>query len=152
MQERYRRRAAPAVAVGELEIAGAFLARTVEVLVARDAGRLARVDECIAQGVLRQPHVGGAERAAGAVIGVLAALLVLRALEVGQHVLVRPADVAGCRHTLKSCAWPRTYSRPLMALEPPSTRPRGQLTMRLLRCGSGPDPNCQVMSGLVKLR
>jgi hypothetical protein len=45
MQERYRRRAAPAVAVGELEIAGAFLARTIEVLVARDAGRLAGFDE-----------------------------------------------------------------------------------------------------------
>jgi hypothetical protein len=54
----------------------------------------AHFDECLAQRVLPQPDVGHAERAAGAVIVVGPALLVLGALEVGQHVLIRPADIA----------------------------------------------------------
>ena len=44
--------------------------------------------------VAPQAHVGDAERPADAMIVVGAALLVLGALEIGQHVLVRPADIA----------------------------------------------------------
>ncbi len=57
------------------------------------SGRLEhRVDERV-----HRAAVGHRHRAAGAVVGVLAALVVLRALEVRQHVVVAPALAAGGR-------------------------------------------------------
>ena len=64
----HRGRAAPSVAVGELEVAGTFLVGAVEVGVARNAGTGACIDEGFAHLVLPQANVGHAERAAGAVI------------------------------------------------------------------------------------
>ena len=59
--------------------------------------------------VLAQSHVGDAERAADAVIRIGAALLVLGALEVGQHVARSDQPtLPSWRQTSKSCAWPRT--------------------------------------------
>ncbi len=76
-----------------LEITGALLARAVEIVVARDARLLRCGDEGLAQ-LVRVALVGDAERAAGAVERVGAALLVLGLLEIGQHVVVAPADIA----------------------------------------------------------
>ena len=39
-----------------------------------------------------------------------------------------------------------------MALEPPSTLPRGHGTMAAAECGSGPAAYCQVTSGLYIVR
>src|SRR5262249_56695935 len=65
----------------------------VDVWVAGEAGRLRRLEEGLARRV-RLAYVGDRERPAGAVQRVLAALLVLGAAEVGQHVLEAPAGVA----------------------------------------------------------
>src|SRR5262249_5503157 len=86
---------APSVAVGELEVARPLLIGTVEIVVARDARTRAGGDERIAELPLPQAHVRHAQRAAGAVQLVGAALLVLRALEVRQHVLPAPPGLAG---------------------------------------------------------
>ena len=50
-------------------------------------------DEGLAQ-LVRLALVGDAERAAGAMEIVGAALLVLGLLEIGQHVVIAPADIA----------------------------------------------------------
>ena len=88
-----RRRATAAVARRGLVVAGAFLARAVEVVVAGDADLRRRLDERVAQA-----DRSGAcpKRSAGrrAVILALAPLLVLRPLEVRQDVLETPADIA----------------------------------------------------------
>ena len=85
--------AAPAIAAGQLVRAGAFLGRSVEVVVARQAGLDGGLDIGVADlAVVGQ--VGDAERPADAVQRVGAALLVLGLLEVGQHVVPCPADVA----------------------------------------------------------
>src|SRR5438552_18656863 len=60
-----RRRAAPAVAGGELKIAGAFLARSVEIVIARKSRLLRRRDEGIAQG-MRRAHIRDGKRTADA--------------------------------------------------------------------------------------
>src|SRR5262249_36979264 len=69
-----RRRPATALARGELEIAGAFLAGAVEIGGARDARLTARRDERLAQR-MRLAHIADGERTADAVQLVLAALL-----------------------------------------------------------------------------
>ena len=73
------------VAVGELVIADAFLSRAIEVVRERNARGHARFHERIAYRIVHV-HVGDAERSAGAVQRVGAALLVLGALEIGQYV------------------------------------------------------------------
>ena len=88
-----RRRPAPAVLRRELEIAGAFLRRPVEIVVARIARLLRGVDERLAQR-MRLADIGDRERPADAVQLVLAALLVLGAAEVRQHVVEAPAGIA----------------------------------------------------------
>ncbi len=88
-----RGRPAPAVLGGELEIAGAFLGGAVEIVVARVARLLRGCDEGFAQR-MRLAHIGDRERPAGAVQFVAAALLVLGAPEIGQHVGKAPADIA----------------------------------------------------------
>ena len=88
-----RRRAAAAVALGDLEAPGALLGGAVEVVVARDADLLAGVDERLDDRVHR-PALAHAQRPADAVVAVRAALVVLGAPEVRQDVLVGPAVVA----------------------------------------------------------
>ncbi len=88
-----RRRAAAPVARGELEIAGAFLARSVEIVVARKAGLLRSLDERFAQRV-RLAHIGDRERSARSMQLIRAAFLVLGAPEIGQHILEAPAGIA----------------------------------------------------------
>ncbi len=77
----------------ELEVSGAFLGRTVEVVVAGEARLLRSLDEGLAQRV-RLADIGDRERTAGAVQRIGAALLVLGPPEVGQHVLETPAGIA----------------------------------------------------------
>ncbi len=88
-----RGRPAPAVLRGELEIAGALLRRPVEIVVARMAGLLRGLDERLAQR-MRLAHIGDRERPADAVQRVLAALLVLGAAKIRQHIVEAPAGVA----------------------------------------------------------
>src|SRR6185437_15749378 len=71
---------------------GALLGRPVEVIVARKAGLSCRLDESFAQR-MRFAHIGDRERAAGAVQRICAALLILCAPEVGQHVPEAPAGI-----------------------------------------------------------
>src|SRR6185312_651714 len=85
--------AAPAVPRRRLEVSGAFLERAVEIAVARDAGLLRRGDEGLAQ-LVRVALVGDGERTALPVEIVGPALVVLGLLEVGQHVVPTPADIA----------------------------------------------------------
>ena len=93
LQKAGRGRRAPAIAGGELEIAGAFLVRAVEIVVAREAGLHRRLDERFAER-MRLAHIRDVERPAGAVQIVGAVLLVLRAPEVRQHILEAPAGIA----------------------------------------------------------
>ena len=89
----HRRRAAQAPAIGQLEVAGTLLARAVEVAVARNAQLVAGLDISLAQRV-RLLGVGHGKRAAGAVQGVRAALLILGLDEIGQDVVPVPAGIA----------------------------------------------------------
>ncbi len=88
-----RGRAAEAVARGELVVAGAFLRRTVEVVVARNPDLGPGRDQRLDQLVLRA-DVGHPQRAVGAVPLARAAHVVLEPAEVREHVGVRPARVA----------------------------------------------------------
>ena len=88
-----RGRGAHAVAHGGLVEARALLRRAVEIVVARIAALLRRLDEGRGERML-VAHVRHAERPAGAVVLVGAALVVLGLAEVRQHVLVAPAGVA----------------------------------------------------------
>src|SRR4029079_4027526 len=72
-----------------LEIAGAFLHRAVEIVVAGDAGLPGGGDEGVAQ-LVRLGRVGHAERTADAVERALAARPILGAPEIGQHVVKTP--------------------------------------------------------------
>ena len=85
--------AAAAVAHGRLEIAAALLDCAVEVGIARNAERLGRFKEVFAQ----RMAVGrrdDAHRAVRPVVGVVEDGVGLGAAEIGQHVVVAPADVA----------------------------------------------------------
>ena len=88
-----RGRAAASVARRELEIAGAFLGRAVEIIVARKARLLRGRDECLAQR-MRFADIGHGKRPAGTMQRVLAPLLVLGAPEIGQDILEAPAGIA----------------------------------------------------------
>src|SRR5689334_21243537 len=72
----HRGRPAAAVLRGELEIAGAFLRRAVEIVVAREAGLLRGLDERLAER-MRLADVRHRKRPADAVQPVLATLLML---------------------------------------------------------------------------
>ena len=87
-------RGAPTASIArrELEVARAFLLRSVDVVVARDTDLLRAGDERIAH-VAPHPHVADRERTAGTVPLVRPSLLVLGLDEVGQHVVERPACV-----------------------------------------------------------
>ena len=67
-----------------------FLHRAVEIVVARQAQRLAGLEEDVVERVLRLGAID-AERAVGAMVGVAARAVPLGPLEVGQHALVVPA-------------------------------------------------------------
>ena len=87
-----RRAAAPAVARRELVPAEAVLARAVEVLAGRQAARRRGVEEGLRQPGARE-RVRDAQRPADAVVLGGAAHVVLRAQEVGQHVVPAPAQL-----------------------------------------------------------
>jgi hypothetical protein len=87
------RAAAPSPAGGGLIVAGAFLPRAVEVVVARDAERRGRRDECVAQ-LVPVREVADLERPAHAVPVIGAAALVLGLLEVRQQIVEAPAGHA----------------------------------------------------------
>src|SRR5205823_14275825 len=88
-----RGRPAPPVTRGELEIAGAFLRGPVEIVVARQSRLLACFDERVAQR-MAFAHIAHRERPADAVQLIRAALLVLGAAEIRQHVVKAPTRVA----------------------------------------------------------
>ena len=85
-----RRGGAPAVPDRVLAAPEAFLMRPVVVGIARKPGRRAGLHPGLEQRIGR-PRKLGAERAAAAAPGVLAALPGLAALEIGQHVRIGPA-------------------------------------------------------------
>ena len=88
------RGAAPAhLAHGQLVIADAFLLGAVEIGVGPEPGLLRGGDKGVVQFVAGA-QIGDVERPAGAVIIVRAALLVLGAAEIRQHVVIAPADAA----------------------------------------------------------
>ena len=93
--------AAPAVALRQLEAAGAVLCGSVVVVVRLEAGLERCRDRCVAQGMQR-PAVADAERPTDAVVKALAALVVLGPLEVRQHVFVAPALECRGRPTRRS--------------------------------------------------
>ncbi len=88
-----RRAPAPPLAHGLLKIPDAFLLRPVDVVVARNAQLHRAGDEAVAElAVVRR--VADSQRPARAVIAVRPAFLVLRPLEIGQHVVVGPTGIA----------------------------------------------------------
>jgi hypothetical protein len=85
--------AALAVSVGHLVQAHAFLVNTIEIGVALVASLLASLHKQLAKAVgVAQIH--DVEWTATAVQRIAATFVVLRAFEVGQHVVIRPAGVA----------------------------------------------------------
>ena len=95
--------AAQAAALRELEAADAVLHRAVQIRVRR----VARLDGGLEHQVDERMHgaaVGDGLRAADAVEGVLAALVVLAALEVRQHLVVAPARRSPPRPSRRSRA------------------------------------------------
>ena len=87
------RAAAPASALRELKPARAFVDRTVVIVVGRDPGVHSRFEGCRHQRVHRAAVAHG-QRPADAVVVALAALVVLRAAEVRQQILVAPVRQA----------------------------------------------------------
>jgi hypothetical protein len=75
-----------------LKIADALLFRAVRVLVEGDAGFLRGLDKVIGDRAV-EPQVGHLLRSADAMVGIGAALLVLRLHEIGQHLGIAPAGV-----------------------------------------------------------
>ena len=120
----HRRAAAPAAARGGLEIARAFLARAVEIVVAREARLLGGCDEGVAQR-MRLALIGDGERSARAVEGVGAALLVLSLAEIGQHILIAPTDIAELAPMIEILLLAADIDEAVDQLDPPSTFPRG---------------------------
>ena len=94
MQERVRGAAAHPAALGQLEAADALLAGAVEIRVVLVAGLLCGLEQRV-NDRMHRAALGYRHRAADPVVGVLAALVVLRALEVRQHIVVAPAGAAG---------------------------------------------------------
>jgi len=88
-----RSAAPPHVADGHLQWADPVLLGAVEIRVELMAGLLRSGDKGVVQFVPR-PQVGNAKWPAGAMMFVGAALLVLGAPEIGQHVLIGPAGIA----------------------------------------------------------
>ena len=88
-------RAAPAALAADrrLVIAGAFLLGAVEIGGERDARLLCRSHRRLAN-LRADTLIGDRERPADAVILVLAALLVLGLAEIGQDIVIAPADAA----------------------------------------------------------
>jgi hypothetical protein len=88
-----RGRAAAAVARRQLEIAGAFLRRSVEIVAAREARLLRGFDESLAQR-MRLADIGHGERSAHPMQRILAPLLILGAAKVRQDIIEAPAGIA----------------------------------------------------------
>ena len=88
-----RGRRAHAAAHRRLVIAGAFLRRAVEIVVAAMTGFDGGVDEGLGERML-VAHVRDAERSVAAVEFVGAAFVALGLAEVGQHILEAPAGIA----------------------------------------------------------
>ena len=120
-----RRRAAQAVAGRQLEVAGAVLARAVEVVGARNAELAGGGDQGLDQRV-PPGNVGDGERPVAAVERARAAGVRLRLDEIAQR-LARSSSPRrrSASQPSKSSGCPRIWIRPLIALEPPSVRPRG---------------------------
>jgi hypothetical protein len=95
-QERSRGAAAQPVALGELIAADALLGGAVEVLVVWVPRLERRLDPGVSQR-LQRATVRHRQRAAHGVVGVRAALVVLRALEVRQDVLVAEDSASSLR-------------------------------------------------------
>jgi hypothetical protein len=85
--------APPHLAYGQLVAADAFLIGAVEIGAGLEPGLVRGGDERVVQFVAGA-QVGDVERTAGAVIIVLAALLVLGAPEIRQHIVIAPAETA----------------------------------------------------------
>ena len=96
MEEGRRGRAPQPISLRQLEAADALLRSAVEVEVVRVPCSDARLDHRVDRRVQR-PAVRHGERSADAVELVRAPLVVLRALEVGQHLVVAPALGPVCR-------------------------------------------------------
>ena len=88
-----RRAAAPHIADCDLQRADPVLLGAVEIPVELVAGLLCSGDKGVMQFVAG-PQIGDAQWSAGAVMLVGAALLMLGAPEIGQHILVRPTGIA----------------------------------------------------------
>src|SRR3954469_9723088 len=86
-----RSRAAPSVACRRLVVADPVLAGAVEIVIAGKAEPRRRRDKSLTDRVLRD--IRHAERSVGAVEPVGAAYLVLRASEIRQHIVERPAGI-----------------------------------------------------------
>ena len=94
------RRAAATPAGGELEIPGAFLRLSIEVIIAREARLLGSLDEGLTEW-MRFAHVRDRKRPACTMQRVRAALLVFGAAEIRQHVLEAPAGIAELTPVIK---------------------------------------------------
>ncbi len=68
-----------------------------------------------------------------------AALLILGAAEIGQHVFEGPAGIAELPPVIVILVLAADVSSPLIELDPPNTLPRGWMICRLLSSGSGSD-------------
>ena len=138
--------APPHLAHGQLVVADAFLLGAVEIGVGREPGLLRGGDKGVVQFVAGA-QIGDVERAAGAVIIVRAALLVLGAAEIRQHVVIAPADAAELPPIVEILPLAADIDQPVDRLEPPSTLPRGHEMRRPSSPGTGSVSNCQVISG-----
>ena len=94
------------------------------------------VDERLAQR-MRLAHIAHRERPADAVQLVLAALLVLGAAEIRQHVGEAPAGIAELAPVIEVLRLPADVKSPLIDEEPPITLPRGWMIERPPSSGSG---------------
>ena len=112
------------MARSQLEIARAFLAWSVEIVIARKAGLSRGLDERFAQR-MRLAHVGDGERPAGPVQRVRPALLVLGAPEIRQHILEAPAGIAELSPVIEILRLTADIEQAIDELDPPSTLPRG---------------------------
>ena len=118
--------APPHLAHGQLVVADAFLLGAVEIGVGLEPGLLRGGDKGVVQFVAGA-QIGDVERPAGAVIIVPAALLVLGAAEIRQHVVIAPADAAELPPIVEILPLPADIDQPVDRAGPAqhfSARPR----------------------------
>jgi hypothetical protein len=117
LEKRDRRRTAPPVLRGQLEISDAVLRSTVVIGVERIARFLRGGDPRVAYGPL-QAHVRHVQRALIAVIRVRAALLPLGPLEQRQHLVPAPAGIAHLRPAVVILRLPAHVEQPVERRRP----------------------------------